>query len=212
MKRRDFMRAAGGATVATAATAGASAPAAAQEEPDFGPYLDDARGFDSATDLRGQEEVTIEVGAGSDGLAFDPAAIWVDPGTELIFEWTGEGGGHNVARHDGIEDFGFEDIVSEAGHTWSYTVTEEATEVNDGIILYNCAPHVGQGMKGGIAVGDDVPTIDPAEAAAQDPADFGTDIHEHWVGVSVLLMLVVSLVFTFYTLKYGESPHTSGAN
>ncbi len=213
MKRRDFMRTAGGATAVAAATAGAATPAAAQaEEPDFGPYLDDAREFDTTDDRRGQEEVTVAVGAGDEGLAYDPAALWIDPGTTVIFEWTGDGGGHNVAREAGTENFGFDEIIAEPGVHYEYTFTEEDAEENDGIVLYKCTPHEGQGMKGGIAIGDDVPTIDPAEAAVKDPSDFGTDIHEHWVGVTVILMIVVSLVFTFFTLKYGESPHTSGAN
>lgn len=236
MKRRDFMRTAGGATAVAAATAGAAPPALAQEndngdngdeeddgdddgngagagaEPDFGPYLDDAREFDTTADLRGEEEVTVAVGAGDEGLAYDPAAIWIDPGTTVVFEWTGEGGGHNVALEEGSDEFGFDDIIADPGVHYEYTASEEAAEENDGIILYNCAPHEGQGMKGGIAIGDDVPTIDPAEAAVKDPSEFGTDIHEHWVGVSVILMLSVSLVFTFFTLKYGESPHTSGGN
>ena len=207
------MRAAGGATVATAATAGAAAPAAAQaEEPDFGAYLDDARGYETTEDLRGEDEVTVEVGAGDDGLAYDPPTIWIDPGTTVVFEWTGEGGGHNVARFEGTESFGFDDIIADPGVHYEWTAEEGDMEENDGIITYKCSPHEGQGMKGGIAIGDDVPTIDPAQAAARDPADFGTDIHEHWVGVSVILMLVVSLVFTFFMLKYGESPHTSGGN
>ncbi|MES3516065.1 MAG: halocyanin domain-containing protein [Natronomonas sp.] len=199
MGRRGFMTAtAGAATAATAA--GASGTAAAQEIPDFGPYLNDARGFDdNVDDLRGQEEVTIEVGAGEDGLAFDPVTIWVDPGTELTFEWTGEGGGHNVARHDGIEDFGFEDIVSEAGHTWSYTVTEDAIEANDGIILYYCAPHEGQGMKGGIAVGDDVPTVDLADAG---PAVTIPD-EALALTVATLIAMGTTLGLGYFFMKYG---------
>jgi hypothetical protein len=67
-------------------------------------------------------------------------------------------------------------------------------------------------MKGGVAVGDDVETTTLAGAGVKEPIEFGVDIHEHWVGVSVMLMMSVSLVFTFFTLKYGESPHTSGGN
>ncbi|MEF8808928.1 MAG: halocyanin domain-containing protein, partial [Natronomonas sp.] len=106
MKRREFMRTAGGATVAAGATAGAIQPVAAAEEggdsggggevePAFGSYLDDANLYDTTKDLRDQDEVTVEVGAG-EGFAFNPPTIWISPGTTVIWEWTGEGGGHNV--------------------------------------------------------------------------------------------------------------------
>ena len=217
MKRRDFMRAAGGASVAATAAAGAAQPAAAAEEgggsgggnlePDFGAYLDDANLYESAEDLRDQDEVTISVGAG-DGLAFDPAAVWISPGTTVTWEWTGEGGAHNVVANEGPADLNSGDTVSEAGATYTFEFTED----HAGITTYYCNPHETSGMKGGIAVGDDVPTIDTSGPSLKEPDKFGVDIHEHWVGVSVILMITVSLLFTFFMLKYGESPHTSGGN
>jgi halocyanin-like protein len=219
MRRRDFMRAAGGATVVTAATAGATgsvAGTAAEEEgedssggsvePDFGPYLDDARGFETTEDLREQDEVTIEVGAGSDGLSFDPAGVWISPGTTIIWEWTGEGGSHNVVANEGPAGIDSGDPVSEEGSTYEYEFAEE----DAGITTYKCEPHEGQGMKGGVAVGDDVETISAGGSELKEPIHFGVDIHEHWVGVTVVVMLLASLIFTFFMLKYGESAHTSG--
>jgi halocyanin-like protein len=218
MRRREFMRTAGGATVAAGATAGAVQPAAAAEgggdsgggggqEPAFGSYLDDARGYETTEDLRDQDEVTITVGAGSDGYSFDPAAIWVSPGTTLIWEWSGNGS-HNVVVSEGPAGFSHEDIVGEEGYTYEYEVTEE----DAGITNYYCSPHEGQGMKGGVAVGDDVETVSTGGPEIKEPIHFGVHPHEHWVGVSVMLMMSVSLVFTFFTLKYGESPHTSGGD
>jgi len=211
------MRTAGGATVAAGATVGAAQPAAAAggggeeggaEVPDYGSFLDDANGFDGSNveDVRGEDSVTIEVGAGG-GYAFDPAAIWVSPGTTITWEWTGEGGGHNVVPEEGPASFEHEDTVSEGGYTYEYEVTEE----DAGITTYYCNPHKGQGMKGGVAVGDDVETIS-ISSGVKEPAEFGVDIHEHWVGVTVILTMVVSLVFTFFMLKYGESPHASGGD
>ena len=215
------MRTAGGATVAAGATVGAAQPAAAsggggeggdeggEEVPDFGSYLEDANGFDesSITDARGEDEVTVDVGAG-DGLAFGPAAVWVDPGTTIIWEWTGEGGAHNVVPEEGEAGFEHPDTVDEEGYTYEYEVTEE----DAGITNYKCEPHEGQGMKGGVAVGDDVETTTVSGGGVKEPIEFGVDIHEHWVGVTVVLMMSVSMVFTFFTLKYGESPHTSGGD
>ena len=227
MKRRDFMRTAGGATAVAAATAGAAPPALAQEndngdngdeeddgdeeengngngaaaggEPDFGPYLDDAREFDTTADLRGEEEVTVAVGAGDEGLAYDPAAIWIDPGTTVVFEWTGEGGGHNVALEEGSDEFGFDDIIADPGVHYEYTASEEAAEENDGIILYKCTPHEGQGMKGGIAIGDDVPTIDPAEAAP------GVEIPDEALALTVATLIATSatLGLGYFFMKFG---------
>jgi halocyanin-like protein len=220
MKRREFMRTAGGATVAAGATAGAIQPVAAAEEggdsgggggevePAFGSYLDDANLYDTTKDLRDQDEVTVEVGAG-EGFAFNPPTIWISPGTTVTWEWTGNGGGHNVVTEEGPAGFNQPDVVGEAGYTYEYEFTEE----DAGITTYKCEPHEAQGMKGGVAVGDDVETIEVGGGAdIKKPIHFGVHPHEHWVGVSVMLLMSVSLVFTFFTLKYGESPHTSGGD
>jgi serine/threonine-protein kinase len=102
----------------------------------------------SVEDHKGESEVTISTGAGDNGFSFSPPAIEVDPGTKIIWEWTGEGGGHNVSPNGptDFEGFGSEDIVDEAG----YTV--EATFDETGAALYVCIPHQAQGMFGGIAV------------------------------------------------------------
>ena len=109
-------------------------------------YLADAMNYDgSAEDMTGEDSVTVEVGAGN-GLAFGPAAVRIDPGTTVTWEWTGEGGGHNVINEGGAFDSG--ELVSEAGHTFEHTFEEE------GIFLYYCRPHKGSGMKGAVIVGD----------------------------------------------------------
>ncbi|MEM4779959.1 MAG: halocyanin domain-containing protein [Halalkalicoccus sp.] len=206
MKRREFMTAAGVAGAATAAGAtGAVGTAAAQEEePDWDEFVTDAGGYDTTEDLRGEEEVTVEVGAG-DGLQFGPAAIWVDPGTTVIWEWTGEGGGHNVASVDG-EEYESE-TTDEAGFTFEHTFEEDG-QLN----TYQCDPHTAQDMHGGVAVGDDVPTTEVQEGVVTDPTEMGVQIQEHYVGIGAILMISVSLVFTFFVLKYGESPHAKGGN
>ena len=108
-------------------------------------YLGDANNYEgSVEDLTGEDSVTVQVGAGN-GLAFGPAAIQVDPGTTVTWEWTGEGGGHNVVDEDGKFE---SEIVSEGGHTFEYTFEESGTT------LYYCAPHKGSGMKGAVVVGD----------------------------------------------------------
>ncbi|MDZ7700802.1 MAG: halocyanin domain-containing protein [Halobacteriales archaeon] len=108
-------------------------------------------------DRRGEDEVTVGVGTEGNGdfFAFEPSALWIDPGTTVKFEWTGKGGGHNVVSQDGPADLDSGDPVSEAGVNYEYTFEES------GINTYYCLPHLGLGMKGGIAVGDDVPTAQP---------------------------------------------------
>jgi len=115
-------------------------------EPDYGDWFDDVENYDGTADLRGEDTVDVAVGAGSDGLLFDPAAIRVDPGTTVVFEWTGEGGGHNVAEVDDVFE---SETVDEAGHTFEYTFEDE------GVFQYECTPHVALGMKGAVVVGDD---------------------------------------------------------
>jgi halocyanin-like protein len=211
MKRRELLRTAAGASAAAgAATATAGTAAAQSEMADFGSHL---QGVDGGTeDLRGQSEVTVQVGASGNGgnLAFAPAGIWVDPGTTVIWEWTGEGGDHNVESVDGPASFQSE-TVGESGFTFEHTFGEDET----GITNYQCSPHASLGMLGAVAVGGGVPTIEVGGGAGAWPGsledfahDVGVPIQKHYVGIASFLGIAVSLVFTFYVLKYGESPNT----
>ncbi|MGM0447380.1 MAG: halocyanin domain-containing protein [Methanobacteriota archaeon] len=145
MSRRGFFRAgAAGAAVAAGVAAG-SGTAAAQ----YDGWLDDVSNYEGTRDLRGESEVTVSVGAGENGLLFDPPAILVDSGTTVVWEWTGEGGGHNVVEEDGTFESG--EAVAEEGETFEYTF-EDAGEGD--VFRYVCEPHEGAGMKGAVAVGD----------------------------------------------------------
>ena len=93
-------------------------------------------------DRTGRETVEVAVGAGN-GLAFEPANVRVDPGTTVVWEWTGEGGGHNVVDVDGAFE---SELTDEAGHTFEYTFAEVGT------VEYVCTPHQTQGMRGMIEV------------------------------------------------------------
>ena len=111
-------------------------------------YLTDARGYDGTImDLTGEDEVAIDVGAGDVGFAFDPAAIRVDAGTTVRWEWTGEGGAHNVESDEGSSsEFRSGDAVDDAGETFEHTFDEA------GVQLYVCTPHEANGMFGAIEV------------------------------------------------------------
>ncbi|TKX73420.1 halocyanin domain-containing protein [Halorubrum sp. GN11_10-6_MGM] len=209
MKRRDFVRTAGGATAAVAASAGATGTVAAQEvQPDW-PSGASSGNVGSYTDARGQDSVTISVGAGSDGLAFDPTLVWVDEGTTITWEWTGNGGDHNVQTVDdgGPASLDSGNPVGEEGYTYEYETSSE----DAGITHYHCVPHTAVGMHGGIAVGEDVATVETGGANTGWPEDIayvGVPLHAHWVGISAILGIGLTFVFTFYMLKYGESAHT----
>ena len=117
------------------------------EEPDYGDWFDDVDNYEGTFDMRGEDEVTVQVGAGEEGFDFEPAAIAVSPGTNVVWEWTGEGGAHNVVHEDGDE---FEsDLADEEGHTFEHTFEAE------GEFLYVCEPHENVGMKGAVVVMDD---------------------------------------------------------
>ncbi len=142
MGRRGFFRAgaAGAAAAAGIAATGGTAAAA------YDSWLDDVPNYDGTYDYRGEEEVHVTVGAG-DGLLFDPAAILIDPGTTVVWEWTGEGGQHNVAAGDDSFD---SELVADDGHVFEHTFDD--AEEGD-VFNYVCTPHEAVGMKGGIAVG-----------------------------------------------------------
>lgn len=162
LTRRALLR----ATVVTSGAAAISSPTAAQEvRPDWGGYLAAADG--GFADRRGDDEVTVKVGAEGNGgnLAFSPAGLWIDPETTVIWEWTGLGGAHNVVTEEGPANLNSGDPVQEEGATYEYTFEET------GITTYYCAPHRNQEMKGGIAVGDDVPTATPQPVGEEDEAD-----------------------------------------
>jgi halocyanin-like protein len=216
MKRREFLRTAGGSAGGAAAIGAASGSAAAAEsgsesgggggEPDFGGYLGDVGNFDgSVEDATGQDQVTVEVGTEANGgnFGFTPPAVHVDNGATVVWEWTGEGGAHNVVHDNG--DFE-SDLVGEAGFTFERTFEE------DGIYNYYCAPHQGNGMKASVVVGTDYPSVSAGVSTPLEPSHMGSQIREHYVGVSVILAMSVSMVFTFFVLKYGESAHTKGGN
>jgi len=212
MKRRDFVRTAGGATAAVASSAAATGTVAGEEEDSGGggelrpewPSAVENGNLGTYTDARGQEEVTIEVGAG-DGLAFGPTKVWVDPGTTVTWEWTGNGGDHNVQSVEGPADFESE-IVGEGGHTFSVELTEE----DAGITHYQCQPHSTVGMDAGVAVGEDIATVEVGGANTGWPElhDIGVPLHPHWVGSAAGVAIGLTFVFTFYVLKYGETPHS----
>jgi len=145
--RRRLLRAGAGAVGAGLVGAGATGTATAQSGP-FDGWMSDVDNYEGLVDQTGSDEVTVDVGVEANGGAFGfgPAGIKVDPGTTVVWEWTGEGGVHNVAAEEG-GDFSSE-TTQEAGFTYEQTFDSE------GVIKYFCQPHRALGMKGVVVVGD----------------------------------------------------------
>jgi halocyanin-like protein len=194
--RRALLRTAAGATVASTAVAGTAT--AQQERPDFGGWLE---GIDGGyQDQRGSGEVTVQVGASGNGgaYAFSPAGIWIDPGTTVRFEWTGEGGAHNVVNDAGPADINSGDPVDTSGVEYEFEFTEE----HAGITNYICQPHVDLGMKGAIAVGGDVSTVEVGGGGGgrnvpQVPESVKA------LGVGATFVMAATLGMTYFFIKYG---------
>ncbi len=113
-------------------------------------YLSDneANGYDgSAVDMTDSDEISVDVGAGDQGLAFSPAAVIVTPGTEVTWEWTGNGGAHNVVSADSSDtEFGSGDPVESSDETFSQTFDGAGNN------MYYCTPHQSLGMHGAVIV------------------------------------------------------------
>jgi halocyanin-like protein len=115
---------------------------------EFDGYLAPTANYDgTVADARGETEPAILVGAAGNGgnRAYEPPAIAVDPGTTVVWEWTGAGGGHNVVSESGAFE---SELTTDADYTFEHTF-EEA-----GVYKYYCTPHLRTGMKGVVAVGD----------------------------------------------------------
>lgn len=108
----------------------------------YGGWLGDANGFESVVDATAKSEVRVKVGA-EGGLAFEPAAIKISPGSTVAWEWTGQGGTHNVKEMNGAFE---SDLSGKQGHTFSHRFDSA------GVYKYVCEPHRSMGMKGVVDV------------------------------------------------------------
>ena len=167
ISRRGLFRAgAAGAAVAAGVATGTGSVAA-----QYDGWLDEVDNYDGTHDYRGEDEVRVEVGAGENGLLFGPAAILIDPGATVVWEWTGAGGGHNVVASDETFDSG--DPVDDEGTTFEHTFddAEEGDTFN-----YVCTPHEVVEMKGVVAVGDvDDDLVSPDGEEGEDAEDGAED-------------------------------------
>lgn len=113
-------------------------------EPNYGDWFENVGTYRGTCDLRDENEVSVFVGAAG-GLGYYryvPTAIAVRPGTTVTWEWTGEGGTHDVVAENEAFDSG--DPVDDAGATFEFTVDVP------GLYKYYCSPHRDLGMRGAV--------------------------------------------------------------
>jgi len=149
-----------------------------------------------------EETVTVAVGPGG-ALVYEPGTdspLEILPGTTVEFIW--ESDNHNIVVESQPEEADWDGHVPLENTGFTYEHTFETL----GTYEYYCEPHRTAGMVATIEV---VEEISVAEAAAEKPLkELGVDIQAHWVGAATFLGIIVTMIFTFYILKYGESAHT----
>jgi halocyanin-like protein len=157
-RRRLLGAAATGALGALAGCSGGAADGSAGggsggEPPDetdlYGGWFGGANGYDGTVDRTGRGTADVTVGADG-GLAFVPAAVRVDAGTTVRWEWTGRGGQHNVVSAGGAFDYR-SDLTDSPGFTFEWTFD------GPGVSKYYCEPHRQLGMVGAVHV------VEPAD-------------------------------------------------
>ena len=105
-------------------------------------HLADANNYDgSFTDMTGEDEVTVTV-TDANGNSFDPAAIEIDAGTTVVWEWVDDG--HSVTHVGGD----FDSDIQNTGYEFEHTFDDA------GDYAYECIPHATQGHLGGVRVHD----------------------------------------------------------
>lgn len=108
-------------------------------------WLGNADNFTGVVDRTDRTRVSAAVGTRGNGgyYAFGPPAIRISRGTTVVWNWTGNGGSHDVVARDGRFQ---STLTSAADATFSHTF--ETT----GTALYYCTPHRSLGMKGAVVV------------------------------------------------------------
>jgi len=131
----------------------------------YGDWFDGAQNFEGTVDETNSDEVTVLVGAGQGGLAYDPAAVRITTGTTVVWEWTGDGGGHNVVEEDDAFESEMKTPPDSEGETFSHIFEET------GVYRYRCTPHIQQGMLGAVEVVDEDTDTDANDDETDDSGD-----------------------------------------
>jgi len=169
----------------------------------------------------------------NDAMVYDPGVITIAPGD--VVEWITVGQmGHSITAYENELPEGASywasggfDSESDArsdypdgnvakGETYSHTFDIE------GEYGYFCIPHETIQMVGKVIVREGGASTSPSGSGQAAGVGIGSDSHSeeggpehmgvafqaHWVGIATFLGIFVSLVFTFFFLKYNETPHS----
>lgn len=142
MLRRRYFTCFGGVVTALSGCLGDGDP---PETPEPDGWFSNVPNYDGFEDRTDSDDVTVLVGAGENGHRFEPPAITVATDTTVVFEWTGDGGGHNV-EHENDDWKNPAGVVDSADHSYERSFSEPGTQ------RYRCWPHAGIGMKGAVFV------------------------------------------------------------
>lgn len=144
--RRQFTRAlAGAGTAGLVFLAGCGGDGGGGEKPSFDGWLDDTDNYDQVHDRTRMDTTVVQVGVEANGgfYGFGPAVIEVSPGTTVRWDWTGEGGMHNVSNDGGAFE---SDLFEEPGVHFEHEFSSSGT------YKYTCEPHDALGMRGVVVV------------------------------------------------------------
>lgn len=157
----------------------------------------------------------------TDGLKFEPAQLTIAPGDTVVWKNTGSIA-HSVTAYEdeipeGAEYFASGGFDSESAARSGYPSqgsisggeSYEYTPQTAGTYEYFCIPHEAAGMKGSITVSEGGESGGESEL---EVAEMGVPLRAHYVGIATITSILVTLVFSFYALKYGESAHASSPN
>ena len=165
----------------------------------------------------------------TDGMIYDPEVITISPGDTV--KWINVGAmGHSItayedkipaesaywasgdfeSENDARGDYPIGNIAQ--GESYSHTFDAEGEHE------YFCIPHESIQMVGKVVVkkgGAQTQTSGASGSSmaangeqGEDPEHMGVAFQAHWVGLATILGIFVSLVFTFFFLKYNETPHS----
>jgi len=213
MRRRDFLRvasgAAGGAATAGAAAAASDGGAAAvgatlRQENNTTTGNETGDGAGSETSGGGGTETVTLVDYAFEGATENP--LYVTPGTTVRFVW--ETDNHNIVVDGQPEGASWEghEPIENSGFEYEHTFETE------GEYEFYCNPHESLGMVGTIVVNQSGEAPGSGGGGEMDPEEMGVPFQAHFVGIATIVMIIVSLIFTFFTLKYGESANASSPN
>ena len=131
----------------------------------------------------------VTIGISSDGYGFSPAAVTIDVGQTVCWQWTDAGMGHNVKEVDGMKSTTYVDGGIYSGPA-ATTVDFHHTFTEDTIFYYACEPHISMDMFGKVTVGDG--GVEPANTDKDDKEDNNTP---GFLGVTVILATLGAVLF-----------------